>query len=275
MGDTSQRHMQRFLSAAPEWYITGINGTTGFVMGNLQLTQLGLVQAQPPDFADYSEPPHQVPLPVPSDLGRLLLDGDYEHILGRSIRAHQPGPNPSLRLMGTRVMHMSRGHLHQDLIPQGALIWAKDLGEHQALRRLTGRIVSGGSADTRYLCGISAEYESATGLARRVVGVEKTGAGPGVKLPDLFEPFDIDGPVGEVATELEFPLQPYPRGLRVCLISCALKVLPFAGGTTLMTDVHLKSSTPTGAGLAPGARQTCRDGTASSRQLARYLLVSS
>lgn len=226
MGDTSQCHMQRFLSAAPEWYITGINGTTGFVMGNLQLTQLGLVQAQPPEFADYSEPPHQVPLPVPSDLGRLLMDEDYSHILSRSIRVHQPGPNPTLRLMGTRVMHMSRDYLHQDLIPQGALIWAKDLCEHRALRRLTGRIVSGGKADARYLCGISAEYESATGLARRVVGVEKTGAGPGVKLPDLFKPFDIDGPGGEVVTELEFPLQPYPRGLRVCSISCPFKVVP-------------------------------------------------
>lgn len=220
MGDTSPCHMQRFLSAAPEWYITGINGTMGFVMGNLQLTQLGLVQAQPPDFADYSEPPHQVALPVPSDLGRLLLDEDYSHILGRSIRAHQPEPNPTLRLMGTRVMHMSRGYLHEHLIPQGALIWAKDLGEHQALRRLTGRIVSGGKTGARHLCGISAEYESATGLTRRVVGVEKTGAGPGVKLPDLLEPFDIDGPGGEVVTQLEFPLQAYPRALRVCSIIC-------------------------------------------------------
>lgn len=211
MGDTSQRHMQRSFIAAPGWCITGINGTTGVVMGNLKLTQLGLVQAQQPDVVDYSAPLHHFPLPVLGPLGELVWDEDYSQVLGQSIQEH-----PILRLMGSRSLYRKMGNLHKDLICYGALIWAKDARELRSLRRLTGCIVSGGKSDIQCVCGVNAEYEPTTDVARRVIGIEKMGTEPGVKAPDLFEHFDIDGPGGEVVTELQLPRQAYPKALRVC-----------------------------------------------------------
>lgn len=214
MSDMSQSYMHRIFSAAPDWYVTGINGTTEFVMGNLQMTRLGLAQAQHHDVADYTMPPHRDPLPVPSPLGQLLWDEEYSQILGQSIREH-----PTLRLMACRSLPQpTRGFLHRDLMSHEALIWAKDVGKRRALRRLTGCIVSGGKEDI--VCGVSAAYGDVTDLARRTVGLKKTEAGPGVKTSVLFEPFDIDGPRGEVVTRLEFPMQAYPKALKVWTMSC-------------------------------------------------------
>lgn len=205
--------MQRFLSAGRDWYITGVSGTTGFVMGNLQLTQLALVQAEHPDVADHTVP-HRVRLPAPTPLGQVMWDKDYSQILGQGIWEH-----PTLRLVGCRNFLQSKSHLHRDLVSHEALIWAKDVGEQRALRRLTGCIVSGGNEDLQFLCGVIAEYGAPTDLARRAVGLEKTGAGPSVTPTALSEPFDIDGPGGEVVTELELPVQDYPKALKVCPMS--------------------------------------------------------
>lgn len=215
MGNTSQSHMQRSLLAAPGWCITGMKGTKLLSLSNLPLMELGLIQAQHPDVTDYSVPPPQVPLPPPTPLGELLWDEDYSQILGQSIQEH-----PMLRLIGSRSQHWTNGHLGKDLLSRGALIWAKHAGEHHSLRRLTGCIISGRNNDMQHLCGVNAEYEPATDLARRVIGAEKTGTGPGGKPPDLFEPFEIDGPGGEVVTELEIPVQAYPRALKVCAMIC-------------------------------------------------------
>lgn len=221
MGDTSQHHMQRLFSAAPGWYITGMNGTTESVTGNLQLTQLGLVQARRPDVPRYWVQPYQVPLPVPTALGALLWDEDYSHILGRIIQEY-----PALRLIGGQSLYRTKGYLHNDLICHGALIWAKDVGELRSLRRLTGYVVSGGEADSQYLCGLNVEYEPTADLASRVVGLEKTGAGPGLKPPGVFEPFDIDGPGGEVVTGVGFPVPAYSKALKVCSMSNFEKSCP-------------------------------------------------
>lgn len=179
---------------------------------------LGIVQAQHPDVADHSVPPHRVPTQLPTQLGQVLWDDDYSQILGRSIQEHQ-----TLQLIEGRRFQESRGFLRSHLIPHGALIWAKDVREHRALRRLTGCVVSSEKEAKRCLSGIIAEYEPTKGPARRVVGVEKTGAaGPDVKPTDLSESFDIDGPGGEAVTELEIPYTVYTRALKVCFM-CSLE----------------------------------------------------
>lgn len=199
--------MQRLLPSAPGWCITGIHGTTGLVADNLQLIQIGLAQAQYPELADYSVPPHRPPYPSGTSLGALLWDSDYSRMLGQRIEEHQ-----TLGLVGDRnLRHRSRGYLPDGLISHGALIWARDAGEHRALRRFTGCIVSSGdqSGPVRpCLSGISVEHESTTDLPRRVVGVNKTDG--------QFESFDIDGLGGEVVTEMEVPQEYYPRALKVC-----------------------------------------------------------
>lgn len=220
MGNISVCQMQRLLSANPDWCITGIHGTLGIVTDNLQLTMLGIVQAQHPDVADYSVPPYRVPPLLPTQLGQVLWDDDYSQILGHSIQEHQ-----TLHLTEGRRFQESNGFLRSHLIPHGALIWAKDVREHRALRRLTGCVVSGEKEAKPCLSGIIAEYEPTKGPARRVVGVEKTGgAGPDVKPTELIESFEIDGPGGEVVTELEIPrdiYKVYTRALKVCF-TCSL-----------------------------------------------------
>lgn len=261
--------MQRFLSAAPDWYITGINGTMGVVMGNLQLFQLGLLQTRHPDVADYSVLPHLVQAPDSNPLKKIIWDEDYSHILGRSIREHQ-----RLRLIEGRVLRQSTCHLAGDLVCHGALIWAADADELRTVRRLTGCIASGGQGNVQYLCGVNADFEPATDLARRVVGFEKTGDGPGVKPPDLFEAFDVHGPGGEVVTELEIPSHPWPGALKVCSMPHVSSMACFAAGSTSMADIHFRRFTPTGAGLVLGVKQACRyglHGRASRRQRARGL----
>lgn len=207
MGDISECQMQRLLPSAPDWCITGIHGTTGLITDNLQLTEIGLVQAQPPEVANYLVPPHRSPYPYGTSLGALLWDGDYSQVLGQRIEEHQ-----TLRLVDDRYFrHSHRGYLPKDLVSHGALIWARDAGELRALRRFTGCIVSSGdqSGPVRpCLSGLSAELESTTDLPRRAVGVNNTGG--------QFESFDMDGPGGEVVTEIELPDEYYTRALKVC-----------------------------------------------------------
>lgn len=246
MGETTQSHMQRFLSAAPEWVITGITGTTGDVMGKLQLTQLGLVQAQQPDVADYSMMPYRTRLPF-RPLQEFLWEEEYSHILGQSIREH-----PGLRLVGGGLLK-SQGYLHRDLIMHGALIWAKDVGELRALRRLSACIVFGGKAmdrseggaplprDIHHLCGMSAEHEPASGLARRTIGLEGAVSRAGLKCADRYEHFDIDGPGGEVVTEVEFSLSLHPRAIKVSPMAYSISNLIFVNSwTTPLANIHFK-----------------------------------
>ncbi|KAG8164083.1 hypothetical protein KVR01_006001 [Diaporthe batatas] len=207
MGSTSECQMQQLLSSAPDWCITGIHGNTGVVRGNLQLIRIGLVQAQPSELqvVDYSTPPHRLRHPHRGSLEELTWDDDYSQILGRRIQEYQ-----GLQLTDHRNYHHSgRGYLANDLVSCGALIWAKNAGEHRSLRRLTGCIVSARdqSGPVRAcLSGLSAEHEPATDM-RRMVGVNQ---------PDgIFESFDIDGPGGEVVTELEVPAEQYTRALKI------------------------------------------------------------
>lgn len=204
-------------------------------MGNQQLTQLGLVQAQQPDVADYSVPLQHFPLPVPRPLGQLLWDEDYSQVLGQRIQEH-----PLLRLVGSRSLYRKSRYLHKDLISFGALIWAKDAGELRSLRRLTGCIVMGGTTNKQYVCGVNADYEPTTDLARRVIGIEKIGAELGVRAPDVFRQLEIDGPGGEVVTELGLPLEAYPKALTVCFMTCPKGMISCAGGSRSMADVHHK-----------------------------------
>lgn len=267
--------MQRLLSANPDWCITGIEGTTGFVTDNLQLTMLGIVQAQHPDVADYSVPPHHVPTQLPTQLGQVLWDDDYSQILGHHIQQHQ-----TLRLTESERFQKSNGFLRSHLMPHGALIWAKDVTEHTALRRLTGYIVSSEKEAKRCLYGVIAEYDATEDLAPRAVGVEKTAAaGSDVKPTELFESFDIDGPGGEVVTELEIPWETYKTytmALKVRFICCLGGVTSFTVGAASMTNARtFKRFTPAGAGPAGGARQMWSGGIRSRRHLARHLSVSS
>lgn len=140
-----------------------------------------------------------------------MWDDDYSQILGQSIQEHQ-----TLQPREGSNLHETSGLLRHGLISHGALIWAKDVGEHRELRRLTGCIVTGGKAANRWLYGVSAKYEPTTDIARRVVGFDETGVSPDVKYIEVFESFDMDGPGGEVVTELEIPLESYPRALKVC-----------------------------------------------------------
>lgn len=206
MGDTSGCHMQRLLSVAPDWCITGMRGTTGFVRDNLQLTRLGLVEAQPPGLGDYSVPPHRLLGPRQTQLEQLSWDDDYSQVLGQSIQEHQ-----TLELTLPREWYYpSTGYSPNSLLPHGALIWAKDAGEQRALRRFKGCIVSGrGFTGPAHLCvsGISAEHEPAADPGRREVVVNKA--------VGLFESFDMDGPGGEVVTEIEVPKEDFPRALKI------------------------------------------------------------
>jgi hypothetical protein len=247
MGNIAICHSQRLLSAAPDWRITGINGTTGLVEDNMQLTQLGLVQAPYRDVPDYSVPPNHLPLPLPTRLGELMWDDDYSQILGQRIQEHQ-----TLQLAQGRIFPGGSTPLCHDLVPRGALIWAKDVGEHRALRRLTGYVDTGEESANRWLYGVSAEYEPTTDLARRVVGVDKTGASPDVKLTEMFESFDIDGPGGEVVTDLAIPQVPYPKALKVCFVSCVGEMTCFTVGITPMTNAHFKDSHQPWPGLLLG-----------------------
>ncbi|KUI67408.1 hypothetical protein VM1G_03131 [Cytospora mali] len=206
-GATERGYSQRFLSAAPNWHITGMTGITGEVDGKQQFTRLGLLQAQNPDFTDYVSRPEAAAPPGPTLLQSLLWDRDYSDLLQYNIWVH-----PTLRL--TQADDENRRELDRDVVAHEALIWARDQHDLRSLKRLSGYILFGdttSSLDARGdgidipdICGMTAEYSPESGLTRRMVGVEKNCPGPDLASEETWENFEIDGPGGEFVTEVQY-----------------------------------------------------------------------
>lgn len=218
-GTTNRGYPQRYLPVAPDWYLTGMTAKTGEVDGKQQFTRLGLLQAQLPDKGDYSVLPEPDAPPRPTPLQALLWDEDYSGMLQLSIWDH-----PTLELV-YETDHSTgfEDGVHRDLIPHQALIWARDQQDLRSLRRVSGFVVVtgarlGGETPTQDVCGVSAEYDPKSALMRRMIGITKSSPGAELKFEDPWRHFEIDGPGGEVITEVQYAMtqeKPKPMAMKV------------------------------------------------------------
>ncbi|ROW17103.1 hypothetical protein VPNG_01391 [Cytospora leucostoma] len=222
-GITNRGFPQRILTAAPTWCITGITGMIGEVEGKQRFTRLGLLQAQLPNLVDYSILDLQTPIPPePTPLQSLLWDGSYEDVLGDDIWNH-----PTLRLIH-EPSHLGKpgNGVHGDLVPHEALIWARDGDDLRRLRRLSSYVVvennrstpaSGGvnEGDILDVCGVNAEYTPESALMRRMVGINKSSRGSDMTSEDPWMHFTIDGPGGEIVTEVHYAMHDKLKAMKI------------------------------------------------------------
>lgn len=218
-GTTNRGYSQRFLPAAPNWCITGMTGMIGEVKGKRQLTRLGLLQAQNPGLIDYSAAPEPPIPPKPTHLQSLLWENNYFDLLHHDIWNH-----PTLRLVhiashATRINQV----VHPDLIAHEALIWAGDERDLRSLTRLSGFVVLGGTRlvlsrgmyGVHDVCGVNAEYTPESALMWRRIGINKNSPGSDMENEDPWMHFDIDGPGGEIVTEILYAMQEKPKAMKV------------------------------------------------------------
>lgn len=113
----------------------------------------------------------------------------------------------------------SEDTIHRDLIPHQALIWARDERDLRSLRRVSGYIVAGSTyCDEIYMddvCGVTAEYTPKSALMRRMVGITKTSPGSEMTFERPWRHFEIDGPGGEIITEVQYAMHEKPKAIKI------------------------------------------------------------
>lgn len=253
VGATDQGYTQRPLLASANWYITGLADLAGEIEGKQKFIRLGLLQAQHPGFSDYSELPEDNTPAEPTTLQSLLWDEDYSHLLGSPIWDHS-----TLRIIcEPRHMGLSSTGTHRDLLPHEALIWARNSEDLHGLKRLSGYVVAGcpilvsnhNGFQERHvddLCGIMAEYAPSTKLMRRRIGINKNEPGSDLKTPDPWVHFDIDGPGGEMVTEIQYAMHERPKAIKVSLMPPQRPILPPSPQRTTATSPLPKPLSPCG-----------------------------
>lgn len=213
-GTDKRGFSKRYLPVAPNWYMTGMTGMTGEIDGKQQFVRLGLLQAQHPELADYSILPEADAPPKPTPLQSLLWDEDYSDVLHHNIWDH-----PTLGMFQANRVARSEDTIHRDLIPHQALIWARDERDLRSLRRVSGYIVAGSTyCDEIYMddvCGVTAEYTPKSALMRRMVGITKTSPGSEMTFERPWRHFEIDGPGGEIITEVQYAMHEKPKAIKI------------------------------------------------------------
>lgn len=219
-GTDKRDFSQRYLPVASNWYMTGMTGMTGEIDGKQQFVRLGLLQAQHPELADYSILPEADAPPKPTPLQSLLWDEDYSDVLHHNIWDH-----PTLGMVQANRVARSEGGIHRDLVPHQALIWARDQRDLRSLQRVSAANIvvdgtfstpqAGGEIHIDDVCGVTADYTPESALMRRMVGVTKISPGSEMTFEGPCQHFEIDGPGGEIITEVQYAMHEKPKALQV------------------------------------------------------------
>ncbi|KAF4460227.1 F-box domain [Fusarium albosuccineum] len=186
------------------------------VEGTVRIQRLGLVQAVRPPLDNYSILPEDTTIPRPSLLEAGLWKEDYSGPLGTRIWEHR-----RLRLItdDSRAFEQMCSNTSR---PLEALIWAKDEDELQQVERLTAYTAVGGSIagvfggewqtrEYHVIHGMRAHFRSGSTNESRSIGNPEATCDD--SSPDNCTVLDIDGPGGEIVTEISFTMQECARAL--------------------------------------------------------------
>ncbi|OCK76198.1 hypothetical protein K432DRAFT_336121 [Lepidopterella palustris CBS 459.81] len=235
LGDTGSHNSQRPLIVSLDRYLVGVVGQIG---GNGLISRLGLLECVRPPNDDFSlcntnpVSARQTDRPELSIPRRLLwhCSGAFPPIPGLDNRSRGPIWSYSyIHMLPLPPPTFSSG-APADLIPHQLLLWVKNAREESQLKRISAYVVVGGMVTgfsegksfTRPIhdvLGFRSEYVRGYGELPRAVGGPPTKQDLRQEFREWDEKnmlhFEIDGPGGEVVTEVEIATAEEPKAIKI------------------------------------------------------------